>query len=299
MGLNKLLIVICGPTASGKTRLAIDISLRYRTEILSADSRQFFKQIPVGTAQPSPRELQSVPHHFIASHDIRDEMSAGHFETEALELVTGLFRQYDKLVMVGGSGLYIDAVCKGLDTLPAVPQTIRSQWMDYYRRHGLEALQQQLKKADPDYYKQVDLNNYQRIVRALEVYTLSGKSFSSFRKRSAPERPFAIIKFAIDLDRPVLYKRINERADDMIKKGLIAEAQAMYPFRHLYPLQTVGYTELFDYFDGKTSLEEAIERIKQHTRHYAKRQLTWFRRDPSVIWLKPEELHLLPTYISG
>lgn len=288
------LIVIAGPTASGKTALAIDVARHYRTEIVSADSRQFYRELPVGTAQPSADELAAVPHHFIASRSIFEELNAGRFEEEALAVISRLFSMHDKVVLTGGSGLFLDAVCRGLDALPQASPEIRDALNNIHQEEGLVPLQAMLREVDPVYYGKADLNNPQRLIRALEVFISSGKPYSSFLKEQAKPRPFRIVKFAIDMDRPVLYHRINARVDAMMAAGLLEEARQVYPHRHLKTLETVGYTELFDYLDGKTSLEEAVELIKRNTRRFAKRQVTWLKRDPDVIWLRPENFSKIP-----
>lgn len=294
---KKCLIVICGPTASGKTTLAINLAKRYGTEVVSADSRQFYREIPIGTSQPSDAELSEVSHHFIASRSIFDELNAGRFAEDALNLLSGLFGKHDKAILAGGSGLFVDAVCKGLDELPPAPREIREMLNSRHRSEGLDKLRGMLKEVDPLYFSKVDLNNPQRVIRALEVFLATGKPYSSFLGEEAPSRPFRIIKFAIDMDRPELYARINNRVDSMIAAGLVEEARQVYPHRQLKPLQTVGYSELFEYFDGKISLEEAIMLIKRNTRRFAKRQVTWLKRDPETIWLKPSEFYRIPDLV--
>lgn len=295
---KKTLIVIAGPTASGKTKLAIELARHYRTAIVSADSRQFYRELPIGTAQPVAAELATAPHHFIASRSIFEELSAGVYEKAALELITELFNDHRQVILAGGSGLFIDAVCKGLDRLPPVPPEIRASLNEKHLKEGLGPLREMLRKADPSWYKTTDLNNPQRIIRALEVFIASGQPYSSFLTRQTKARSFGIVKFAIDLDRSVLYQRINERTDRMLANGLLEEARRMFPHRHLRQLKTVGYTELFAYLEGRTSLEEAIELIKRNTRRFAKRQITWLKRDPKVIWLAPEEFPKIPELVS-
>lgn len=294
---RKTLIAIAGPTASGKTALAIEVASHYRTEIVSADSRQFYRELPVGTAQPSADELAAIPHHFVASRSIFEELNAGRFEEEALAVISRLFPMHDEVVLTGGSGLFLDAVCKGLDALPRTSPEVRESLNNIRQEEGLVPLQAMLREADPVYYEKADLNNPQRMIRALEVFISSGKPYSSFLKEQAKPRPFRIVKFAIDMDRPVLYHRINARVDAMMAAGLLEEARQVYPHRHLKTLETVGYTELFNYFDGKTSLEEAIDLIKRNTRRFAKRQITWLKRDRDVIWLRPEDFQRIPALI--
>jgi len=286
---SKNLIVIVGPTAAGKTRMAIELAKYFRTEIISADSRQFFKEISIGTAKPSTEEQAQVPHHFINSHSIFDDINAGSFEREALTLLEVLFKTHDKVIMVGGSGLYINAVCEGFDELPKGDEDVRSRLNKDFEESGIEPLQIRLKELDPEFYASADLSNSQRVIRALEVCIISGKPFSSFKSNTKKVRPFNIVKIGVNLEREELYNRINHRVDLMMEAGLLEEAQEVYLHKNIYALQTVGYTELFDYFDGKHSLERALELIKQNTRRFAKRQLTWFNRDKSTVWFKPDE----------
>lgn len=286
---EKLLIVIAGPTAIGKTALAIEIAKHFKTEIISADSRQFFREMTIGTAKPSPEELATVKHHFINSHSIHDEVSVGSFEKEAIAKIEALFSDHDVLILVGGSGLYINAVLYGFDELPVVADDIRNTLNDRLNHAGLSDLQDELKLVDPIYYAQVDIQNPQRIIRALEVYQSSGKPFSSFRKGKTTNRPFKSIIIGLNMDREDLYKRINERVDLMIKDGLIEEVKLLADYKQLNSLNTVGYSEIFNAIDEKYSLDRAIELIKQNTRRFAKRQLTWFKKSPEMIWFKPDQ----------
>lgn len=286
---EKLLIVIAGPTAIGKTALAIEIAKHFKTEIISADSRQFFREMTIGTAKPSPEELATVKHHFINSHSIHDEVSVGSFEKEAIAKIEALFSDHDVLILVGGSGLYINAVLYGFDELPTVADDIRSTLNDRLNHAGLSDLQDELKLVDPIYYAQVDIQNPQRIIRALEIYQSSGKPFSSFRKGKTTNRPFKSIIIGLNMDREDLYKRINERVDLMIKDGLIEEVKLLADYKQLNSLNTVGYSEIFNAIDEKYSLDRAIELIKQNTRRFAKRQLTWFKKSPEMIWFKPDQ----------
>jgi len=286
----KTLIVIAGPTASGKTTLGITVANHFRTEILSADSRQVFKEINIGTAKPTPEELNQAKHHFVNHVSIHEEYSAGQFEREALLLLTNLFEVKDTVVLVGGSGLYIQAVCEGFDELPTISGGIRERLQKRVRDEGLESLVRELIDKDPEYAKQVDLANPQRLMRALEIIQQTGKTYSSFRVKKQIERPFTIKKFAIEWEREELYNRINQRVDAMIDQGLEEEARAFYPLKHLNALQTVGYSEWFSYFDGSIDREEAIRLIKRNTRRFAKRQLTWLRRDNSIVWVEPGEM---------
>ncbi|AFD05637.1 tRNA (adenosine(37)-N6)-dimethylallyltransferase MiaA [Solitalea canadensis] len=294
---RKKLIVIVGPTAVGKTRTAIELAKHFHTEIISADSRQFFKEISIGTAKPDMDELAEAKHHFINSHSIFDEINAGRFEVEALAVIAKLHQQYNQLIMVGGSGLYINAVCDGLDDLPKADETLRQQIVDQYEKEGIVYLQSEVERLDPQYFRQVDQSNPQRLMRALEVCLMTGQPFSSFRNNSSKERPFEVIKIGLNLPREELYARINHRVDLMVEVGLVEEARAMYPNKETYALQTVGYTELFDYFEGMHSLERAIELIKQNTRRFAKRQITWFNRDKNTTWFKPDEVEKIITFL--
>ena len=285
-----LLVVILGPTGSGKTDLAVALARHFHTEIISTDSRQFYKGMAIGTAQPSPEELAAAPHHFIADRLPEEELSAGGYEREALVRLEELFDRHDMVIAVGGSGLYIDALCEGFDDLPSDTSEIRAELMSRLEKDGLESLVEELRERDEEYWRVVDRKNPARVVRALEVCIASGKAYSSLRTAIKRERPFDIIKIAINWPREELYDRINRRVDKMIEEGLEQEARGLYHLRHLTSLQTVGYRELFDYFDGKTTREEAIELIKRNSRRYAKRQMTWFRRDPSTHWLGPNQI---------
>jgi len=294
---SKTLIVITGPTASGKTAAAISLAMYYKTVILSADSRQFYREMSIGTAKPSWIELAEAKHYFIDSHSITDNFSVGDFEKQALGLLDELFQIHDIIILAGGSGLYIKALTDGFDDIPQADAATREKLNKLFAAKGIEPLQTKLQKVDPDYYAEVDLNNPQRIIRALEVYETTGKPFSSYRKAGVNKRPFNILKIALDMPRAVLYSRINQRVDMMVEQGLVTEARSLIFHRHQNALNTVGYTELFDHFDDKISLEKAIDQIKQNTRHFAKRQLTWFRKDTGIHWLKPEDIR--PEVING
>jgi tRNA dimethylallyltransferase len=284
------LIVIAGPTASGKTAVGIELAQQLGTEIISADSRQFYGEMAIGTAKPSPDELAQAPHHFINSHSISDTFTVGNFEQEGLALLNKLFSQQQTAIMVGGSGLYIKAICEGFDQLPVVDPAIREQLNMAYALYGIGYLQDKLKQADPDYYREVDSHNPQRLIRALEVFEGSGMPFSSYRTAVKNERPFNMLKIGLLLPREKLYERINLRVDEMIKQGLVDEVRSLLPYRHLNALNTVGYSEIFDYLDGKTDLQTAIDRVKQNTRRFAKRQMTWFNKDKEIHWMPPEQV---------
>jgi tRNA dimethylallyltransferase len=294
---SKTLLVIAGPTASGKTAAAIKLVKHYKTVIVSADSRQFFREMSIGTAKPDADELAAAQHYFIGSHSVTESFSVGDFEKEGLALLDELFITNEVVILVGGSGLYIKAICEGFDDIPQADADIREQLNRELADKGIILLQEELKIADPVFYAEADINNPQRIIRALEVYRSTGKPFSSYRKATVNNRPFRVVKIGLALPREVLYDRINLRVDEMVKQGLVEEVKSLIPYRHLNALNTVGYSELFNYFDGKTDLAKAIDLIKQHTRNFAKRQLTWFRKDAGVHWLKPDAI--TPETISG
>jgi len=288
--MNHELIVIAGPTASGKTAVAIELAKHYKTVVVSADSRQFYREMSIGTAKPTDEELAEVKHYFINSLSITEKFTAGDFEKQCLELLNSLFATHEVVILAGGSGLFIKAVCEGFDEFPETKPDLRERLNQELKEQGIACLQERLKIADPDYYEDIDINNPQRIIRALEVFETTGKPFSSYRKSKANERHFRITKFGLKLERKALYERINQRVDNMLKQGLIEEVRSLLPYRHLNALNTVGYSELFDYFDGKTDLPTAIELIKQNTRRFAKRQMTWFNKDGNIKWYEPAEL---------
>ena len=293
----KRLIVIVGPTGSGKTDLSIRLALHYRAPILSTDSRQVYRSMPIGTAQPTDEQLKTVEHHFIASHDIKDRLNCGEYEVQALACLEKLFAQHDDVVAVGGSGLYVRALCEGMDELPQADEALRRELERRLADEGIGALAEQLRELDPRYYEEVDRSNPARVVRALEVCLQTGRPYSAQRTGVRRERPFRIIKIGVDLPREVLYDRINRRVDAMVAEGLEAEARRLYPHRELNALQTVGYREFFDCFDGRVTRDEAVELIKRNTRRYAKRQLTWFRRDPGIRWFAPTDDEEMIRYI--
>lgn len=288
--MEKTCIIIAGPTAVGKTAAAIDIARRFNTSIISADSRQCFKEMTIGVAKPSVEELQQVHHYFINSHSIHNEVNAAVFEQYALQAVNEIFQQHDVAVVTGGTGLYIKAFCEGLDDMPPVSPEIRQAITEQYEQHGLAWLQQQVQQHDPLYYASGEIQNPQRLIRALEVKQATGESIRSFQQGKKATRHFRIIKYGLELPKPELHARINTRVDMMIQQGLIREVESLLPFKHLNALQTVGYSELFEYLEGKISLEQAIDRIKTNTRQYAKRQMTWFKRDTSIQWFAPDEV---------
>ena len=286
---TKRLLVVVGPTGSGKTDLSIRLALHYAAPILSTDSRQVYRGMPIGTAQPSVGQLQAVEHHFIASHDLKDNLSCGDYEVQALARLEQLFTTHDYVVAVGGSGLYVRALCEGMDDLPQADESLRAELNRRLTDEGVESLAAQLRELDPVYYEMVDRSNPARVVRALEVCLQTGRPYSEQRTGERRPRPFEIVKIGIDLPREVLYDRIDRRVDQMLADGLEAEARALYPYRALNALQTVGYREFFDYFDGRIGYDEAVELIKRNSRRYAKRQLTWFRRDSEIRWFAPDD----------
>lgn len=298
MALNKTLIVVVGPTGIGKTALAISIARQFNTEIISADSRQFFKEMEIGTAKPSTEELAAAPHHFINSHSIENLFSTGDFEIQAIELIEKLFKKHDTLVMVGGSGLYIDAVCKGLDDLPETDLNIREKLNQQLANEGLESIKNQLSEYDPEYYQKVDQANPQRMIRGLEFYLSTGTKLSAHLTNNKKVRSFNILKIGLNMDRTALYNRINMRVDKMMEAGLLHEVKELLPFRKYNALNTVGYSELFTHLDGDITLKEAVDQIKQNTRRFAKRQLTWFRRDDSTTWFEPGQDDTVINYVS-
>ena len=295
----KKLIVIAGPTAVGKTAVAIKLAQELKTVIISADSRQFYREMSIGTAKPDAVELSLAKHYFIDSHSITENFTVGDFERDALELLNQFFKSHDYIILAGGSGLFIRAITQGFDDLPVAEEAIRTHLNQEFTDKGIEYLQEQLKAADPVYYAQVDLQNPQRLIRALEVFEATGKPFSFYRKAAANARPFDCIKIGLNLPRDILYDRINHRVDIMIKKGLVDEVRSLIPYRHLNTLNTVGYSELFDYFDGKTDMNTAINLIKQNTRRFAKRQLTWFRKDKDTQWMQADDPNLVTNIVKA
>ncbi len=295
--MNKL-IVIAGPTASGKSAAAIELAKYYNTVIVSADSRQFYREMSIGTAKPSRDELAEVKHYFINSLSITDIFTAGDYEKRCLALLNDLFKVHDIVILVGGSGLFIKAVCEGFDEFPDPVPGLRETLNKELEENGIGYLQEKLKVSDPEYYDVVDINNPQRVIRALEVSESTGKPFSSYHKSTPGKRPFRIIKFGLNLPRADLYQRINHRVNIMIQQGLVNEAKSLLTHRRLNALNTVGYSELFEYFDGKINLTDAVELIKQNTRRFAKRQMTWFGKDDEILWLEADKPSLVNDMIS-
>ena len=284
----KRLVVIVGPTGCGKTDLSIRLARRFCAPIISTDSRQFYRGLAIGTAQPTAEELAQAEHHFIASHELTDEINCGRYEVMALERLEELFAEHDTVIAVGGSGLYVRALCEGMDELPEADEALRNELIRRLECEGLESLCEELKRLDPSYYEVVDRQNPARVMRAVEVCRLTGLPYSSLRTGSTRQRPFQIVKIGVDMPREELYGRIDRRVELMMEAGLEAEARAVYPHRALNSLQTVGYKELFAHFDGEITLEEAVALIQRNSRRYAKRQLTWFRRDEQVQWFRPD-----------
>jgi len=297
--MQKTLVVLTGPTGIGKTSIGIKIAQHYNTEIVSSDSRQIFKELTIGTAVPSIDELNEVKHHLIQTHSIQENYNASRYESEALKLLSELFKQHNILVLVGGSMLYIDAICKGIDIMPDADPEIRNALKKQFDIEGLEGLRLQLKTLDPDYYKTVDLKNPNRIIHALEICLMTGLPYSSFRSNTKKKRPFSILKIGLNCDREVLHNRINKRVDKMIVNGLIEEAKSVYPQKHLNSLNTVGYRELFSWFDGVIDKEKAIELIKRNSRRYARKQLTWFRKDEEMTWFEPQQINQIIEHIES
>lgn len=293
----KTVIILTGPTASGKTAVAIQLARHFNTEIISADSRQCYREMNIGVARPSPEELAAVPHHFIASHHIHDEVTAALFEEWALKKAKQLFEKRDVLIMVGGTGLYIKAFCEGLDAIPGIDPVIRQQVITGYEEKGLDWLREEIRKKDPLFAEKGETQNPQRMMRALEVVLSTGQPIFSYHKKNKAGRDFRIIKAGLELSREELHRNIHTRVDKMMEQGLPEEVKSLLPYRHLNALQTVGYSELFDYFDGTVSLEKAVEKIKTHTRQYAKRQLTWFRKDQEIRWFSPSAFSEMLTWM--
>lgn len=301
---NKFLVIILGPTAVGKTSVAIDVAKELGTEIISADSRQFFREMNIGTAKPTEAQLKQVKHHFINSLSVTDDYNVGMFERDALKVIEKIFRKNNTVVMAGGSGLYINAVCNGFDAVPQADKEVRANLAALYKEYGIEELQQQLKRLDPEHYRKVDIKNPHRLIRAIEVCIVTGKKYSELRTKDNSHqssvighRSFTPIKIGLELGREELYKRINARVDEMMKSGLLEEVKSLKAHRHRNSLHTVGYKELFDFFEGKYDISRTVEHIKQSTRNYAKRQMTWFRKDKEIKWFEPTEKEEIIEYI--
>jgi tRNA dimethylallyltransferase len=296
--MNNFLIVILGPTGVGKSDLSVEIASHFNTEIISADSRQFYLEMTIGTAVPAENQLNRVKHHFIKFLSVKDYFSSSLFERAVLELLPSLFTKNRIVVITGGSGMYIDAVCKGIDDIPDIDPAIREKYNEKYREEGIESLRRELKLLDPDYYARVDLKNHKRIIRALEIFESTGRRYSEFLTKKSADRDFCIIKIGLEREREDLYGRINARVDDMVENGLENEARGLFDLRDLNPLKSVGYREFFDFFEGRISKEKAIELIKRNSRRYAKRQITWWSRDMEIVWFNPEQVQEIIGYIT-
>jgi tRNA dimethylallyltransferase len=294
---KRTLLVVTGPTAVGKTFLTLNLAQLFKTEILSADSRQFYREMRIGTARPAEDEIQLVPHHFIGHISVYDGYNVSRFESDAMNLLDNLFRDHEVVIMTGGSGLYINAVCQGIDDLPDPDDTLREELKTKYAQEGIESLRTKLRLLDPVYYGEVDIANPKRLLRALEVCISTGRPFSELRKHQPKPRNFEIIRVGLTREKEELNRRINDRVERMMEEGLLEEARTLLPFRHLNALNTVGYKELFPYFDGLISLASAIENIKTHTRRYAKRQMTWFRKDKSIRWFHPDQVEEILNFV--
>ena len=297
--MQNTLLVLLGPTGAGKTDIAIDLASHFGTDIVSSDSRQFYREMPVGTSAPALEQLSKIKHHFVGSLSVTDYYSASLFEREVLLLLPGLFEKSSLVILAGGSGMYIDAVCNGIDDIPDVDPSIREKYIQKYKNEGIESLRVALRILDPEHYRKVDLKNYKRVIRALEICETTGRPYSSFMVKEKRIREFRIIKIGIDRPREELFARINRRADQMISSGLEKEARKLYHLRHLNSLNTVGYKELFEYFDGTITRGEAIEMIKRDSRRYAKRQLTWWAKDKSIRWFHPDQLQTIIEFVEN
>ena len=285
----KTLVVLLGPTGVGKTELSLKLAEFLGSPILSADSRQLYKDLVIGTATPTPEEQAQIKHYFVGTLQLTDYYSASQFEEDATSLLADLYQTHETVLMSGGSMMYIDAVCKGIDEIPTIDETLRSDLKNLYQKEGIDPIRQQLKLLDPVFYKQVDLKNHKRVIHALEICLMAGKPYSSLRTAKAKPRPFRILKIGLQREREELYERINRRVDTMMQQGLLEEARSVYHLRHLNSLNTVGYKELFNYFSGEWPLDFAIEKIKQNTRIYSRKQMTWFKRDKEIRWFHPEQ----------
>lgn len=296
---NKKLIVVVGPTAVGKTAVSILLAKYFKTEIISADSRQIFRELTIGTAKPSDAELASVPHHFINSHSIQENYDAARYGEEALVVANQLFEKYNEVVLCGGSGLYVKAMLEGFDDIPEVADEIREDLVSKYEQFGLPWLQEKMVELDPEHYEVVDQKNPHRLIRALEVKMGTGKSIADFRTQSKRQLPFEVVKVGLELPREILYKRIDDRMDEMIACGLFDEARQLLPFKNHNALQTVGYQEIFDYLEGQYDKDEAIRLLKRNSRRYAKRQMTWFKRDESIRWFDPKCINEIVEFVTS
>jgi len=295
--MNNFLIVLPGPTGVGKSEIAVEIASYFGIEIISADSRQFYREMTIGTAVPGPELLEKIKHHFIQFISVREYYSSSLYERAVLKLLPSLFSRNGAAILAGGSGLYIDAVCRGIDDIPDIDPAVRQKYIDKYKAEGIESLRSDLRLTDPEYYAKVDLRNHLRIIRALEIFESTGRKYSEYLTSSSAGRNFRIIKAGLARDRKELYERINSRVDRMIGKGLEKEARELLSLRGLNPLKSVGYSEMFDFFEGKISMDEAIDLIKRNSRRYAKRQITWWNRDPEITWFHPDNIREIIAHI--
>lgn len=293
------MLVIVGPTAVGKTELCLKLAKKFNSEIISCDSRQFYREMNLGTAKPSQEELDQVPHHLIDSHSIFEEYDVKQYESDVLAILDKLYQKSNMVLLTGGSGMYADIITQGMDSIPDISPKIREEVIRLYQQNGLEWLQNQVSIHDPIYFAQVDRQNPQRLMRALEVCLGTQQPYSNFRQKKKVERPFVSIKIGLDRDREELYQRIDDRMDQMIEKGLFEEAESLFPYRNLNALQTVGYTEIFDFMEGVYDRVEAIRLLKRNSRRYAKRQMTWFRKDPEIQWFHPDQFNQIIDFISA
>lgn len=291
------LIVLIGPTGVGKTELSLRMAEHFHTHIISSDSRQLYADLKIGTAAPTAEQLRRVPHHFVGTLQLTDYYSAAQYESEVLAVLDDLFKQHETVLLTGGSMMYVDAICKGIDDIPTVDAETRALMLQRYEEEGLERMCAELKLVDPEYYKIVDLKNPKRVIHALEICYMTGKTYTSFRTQQKKARPFRIVKIGLTRDRAELYERINRRVDLMIEEGLVEEAKAVYPYRHLNSLNTVGYKEIFKYLDGEWELPFAIEKIKQNSRIYSRKQMTWFKRDQEIQWFHPAQEEEILAYL--
>lgn len=296
--MSHTLIVLIGPTGVGKTELSLSIAEHFHTSILSSDSRQLYADLKIGTAAPTPEQLARVPHHFVGTLKLTDYYSAAQYEADVMKKLEELFSLNEVVVLTGGSMMYVDAICKGIDDIPTVDKETRELMLQKYAEEGLDHLCAELKLLDPDYYQIVDLKNPKRVIHALEICYMTGKSYTSFRTQSTKKRPFRIIKIGLTREREELYERINRRVDEMLDAGLLEEVKAVYPYKELNSLNTVGYKELFKYLDGEWTLEFAIEKIKQNSRIYSRKQMTWFKRDNEIHWFHPDQKEEIMNYIN-
>ena len=294
---NKKVIFILGPTAVGKTKLSIAIAKNLNTEIISCDSRQFYNELKIGSAPPNNEDLKKIKHHFIHHLSIKDEYNAGKFEIDAIKMISKIHQNKNSVIVVGGSGLYVDSICKGFDKFPAISKTNREKAIDEYNKNGIDWLRKKIIEIEPEKYSNYDLNNPQRMLRVLEIYLETGKKMSSYKSNSPKKRSFKIIKIGLNMERSTLYSQIDKRVDLMIDKGLINEVESLVNFKDKNALQTVGYKEIFSFLNKEISLENAIENIKMNTRRFAKRQLTWFRKDKSIKWFKPSQIKEINKFI--